>query len=447
MSQGARIHSSGNPTLRWHSIRAQFLGLLLPSLLALTMWSLPGHAQAVPVVDEDSFRRKEQQQIPWRLTVAKTSLGFHQRPQVEIEVVVSAASLLRTGGQHDLVLFVRVFDARTSHQMGEIVLRVPAIVGMPRRGQARLSPGREIVFKVPVMLMPGNYTLGIVLWDRVTGRLSIARKPVTVKPLKNDPLPLAWRNLPPVEFLVPAGDIDLDTYYGPSGVSRLNLGLNTTRRLNVELVGNHGDAIVFLPLLRVLSELHIPNGSLRVSILDLRKRQIIFQQDQVKELDWPRLRSALDEVTTEGFSLECGKCPIESARFFRDFLAAQVCSSSGQVDQIVPTGQPGNQASDNPVRVLILLTPLTKFEPGWKQHLSPHEQCRAKPVRVFQILYYPPLNWDPTAPSGEMIPSGTFNEWASFFEGQNLRVFRVFTPADLRKALAAIISDISKAAS
>ena len=48
-----------------------------------------------------------------------------------------------------------------------------------------------------------------------------------------------------------------------------------------------------IPALRALSEMDIKNGSINVTLLDLERRKVSFNQEAASQLDWTRLRSAL----------------------------------------------------------------------------------------------------------------------------------------------------------
>ena len=50
-------------------------------------------------------------------------------------------------------------------------------------------------------MLPGDYRVSMVIFDTKTGEHSAMQKPLHVNALRNDPLPLAWKDLPAVELL------------------------------------------------------------------------------------------------------------------------------------------------------------------------------------------------------------------------------------------------------
>src|SRR5262249_44319056 len=151
---------------------------------------------------------------------------------------------------------------------------------------------------------PGDYRVAVVIFDSRTGEHGSAQRTLRVNPLKNDPLPTAWQTLPPVEFVPPAESPD--DLFAPGITGRLNLPLESRRPLRIEVLMNASPTVSghtsqigevnsrsiqdLLPALKVLSQVAVRNGELNVSLLDLTRRRVVFEQEKLGVLDWPKLR-------------------------------------------------------------------------------------------------------------------------------------------------------------
>ena len=86
------------------------------------------------------------------------------------------------------------------------------------------------------LVLPGEYTVGMVLYERVSGQRSVTLRKLKVRALPGDRLAEITRNLPPVEFFlrsVGEGSEVLGDLH-----SRLWMPLATRRPLHIELLVN-----------------------------------------------------------------------------------------------------------------------------------------------------------------------------------------------------------------
>lgn len=130
--------------------------------------------------------------IEWRLEVLKPRLMPSQRIQALVYVEVPGKALLKMG-EEPHVLFVaamRKLGGRWEPSYGLLETTI----------DEPISKRLELQLRMPVYLLPGTYELGVLMWHVGTERRSVELRKVVVEPLKDDPLPESWRNLPAVEF-------------------------------------------------------------------------------------------------------------------------------------------------------------------------------------------------------------------------------------------------------
>ena len=324
-------------------------------------------------------------------------------------------------------------------------------------------------FEQQAFILPGDYQVAAAIYDTGSQEHALKRIKLHVPEVPHDPLPNSWRGLPEVEFVTIADPPD--GWFLPDVSSRLSLAVENERPVRVEVVVNESPTELatgrtgrtmkrnmgnLIPALKVLSELDIKNGSMNVTLLDLERRKVSFNQEQAGKLDWARLRAALIDNDPDRIDVHALENHEQNAQFFVSEVRKRLESTESNGD--VPLG-----LSAEPARVLIVLSGPMAFPKG--QDLRPIEAAPEPGARVFYVRYYPPrpgiFTGLPSQPGGggagrrgapppRPIPAGP-NRGASLEDslGRTLkplgpRTFEVTTPAEFRNALAAIISEISR---
>ena len=376
----------------------------------------------------------EQPRVRWTTRVLPVELSNFQRLRARIEIQVDGEEVAKRRGRGFLVMLVQFNDSE-----GRVYQTHKAL---DLRDMKETAGKMNFVYSQDGFVLPGDYRVSLGIFDTGTGDHSVAQRMLHVAPLKNDPLPAAWRDLPPVELLQDAPDQGLL----PSATGRLNLPLETRRPVRVELLVNaSGQATKsnwgeLIPALSVLSDTNVRNGALNVVLLDLARQKVVFEQSLERALDWRKLEAGFKEADPKVIDVHSLEKRGRSAQFF--------------VKQV---GQRIGDAGE-PVRALIVLTGPMAFDSGENLHAI---ELGAKPAgKVFYIRYHSPVPKPEFRPTYEeprygrrQIPPGlpkapalaeTIDELARTVKPLDPHVFDVYTPDQFRKALGTLLEEISR---
>jgi hypothetical protein len=334
------------------------------------------------------------------------------------------------------------------------------------RNVAKASSAGTLEYSADAFLIPGTYQVSLAVAEPSTGKRSLRRGTVRVSPVKNDPLPGAWRGLPPVE-LVAVPDVP-ERWFLPSVAGRLSVMIENRRPVRIEILMNtsiseesqsrqqvyNAAMEALLPLLKVLSQIAPRNGSVNVTCIDLWKHQAGLEQEDVRQLNWPSLKNALLQANPNMIDAEALKHHEESAQFFADEVARRL-------------------APPSPVRVAIVVSPSVEFTAGQvpaSVHLQHDPDLHVFYIRLASVrmdapfaALTPPVGRRagepapiPGAPAGS--PGATGDRWdanempvrvtitndqlARALKPLEPRVFDVATPGEIRKALGAMLREI-----
>jgi hypothetical protein len=255
----------------------------------------------------------------------------------------------------------------------------------------------------------------------------------------------AWRDLAPVEFI--DNEESPDRFYLPDihgrlqwaasvhSPARVNVILNVAR--SVPAPGSHqtpGDDLAgLLPTLKAISQAGSSSLSEHVELLDLARRRAVFHQDEVHELDWPRLKASLGEASTASIDIHSLSERHHDAQFF-----------VSQVRRLL-------RASEKPSVLVVLTTPVA-FESG--EDLEPVSLEGLPACRVIYIRYRAPVQ--SIRPFGEQMgrrgrvsriggpmtrnrpPQNVIDQLEATLKPLGPKVFDVETPEQMTRALAEI---------
>jgi hypothetical protein len=431
-------------------------------LLFVTVWAgVAALAQGAtdPVFAAVPFNRwiteGEQARFRWTTRVAPPELSSHQRLLARAQIQVDGNELVSRRGHGQLVMLIQFRDSaeRTYQAHGLIDLQ-------DVKDEAAKS---NITYDQEAFVLPGDYRVDMVIFDTKTGEHSASQKTLHVNPLRNDPLPGAWKDLPPVELLHAMETPD--AWFLPDVSGKLQLPVTTRRPVRVEVlmnasasgpnqgvglnmgpgtVSNRGLANM-IPALKVLTQMNLSQGSLHVTLLDIPKRRVIFEQDAVRELQWPRIREALTEADPNKIDVRSLAHREQNAQFFVEQVRQRLAGAKAEA------------AAEEPFRVLIVLSGPTTFNSGEDMH--PVEAAVKTNAKVYYIRYHLPpervalpVMLDPTTVRGRrnappMVPPAAvepFDSLGSLLKPVQPRVFEVYTPEQFRKTIGILLEEISR---
>ncbi len=374
----------------------------------------------------------EVQQIPWQVQVGPATLSLRQWLMVRVEVRVPGRYLRTNEGQHEFTLVARVAD------MDGQWLTPPQVE--THRFEGHVERTRHLQFQLPLQVQPGHYQLLLFLQDHQTGRKSLRREWLRISALRRDPFPDAFRNLPRVSFLrfspVEGAGAEL------AEPARLWLPVPTERPQRIELLVNFSPSEQFyrsvslyrqnrstmLAALDVLSQLHVPNGSLHLTAFDLTHRRILFEQQIQDGVDWKELYAALDEVHPLRISREALEHRQQLAAFFRELVRERIRrarDSSASAEETTA----GAAVAEPPQTVFILVSSGILFPGGNNLDPLPLREAADCACRVFyfQFRIHRDNLWDHLA---RLLKP--FRPQRYFLQSSN----------DFRRALARMLSEL-----
>jgi hypothetical protein len=394
----------------------------------------------------------QQAHFRWSLHVDGAELGGHQRLQTRVEVQVDGNELVSRRGHGQLVILIEFQDS------AERVYRTHGTLDLQ---DVKDEAGKSnIQYFQDALVLPGDYRVGVVIFDAQTMEHSAVQKPLHVNPLRNDPLPGAWKDLPAVEML--HGAEPPDSWFLPYLTGRLQLPLTTRRPVHIEVlmnaspsgpsrgfsVGtvNNRNLANMLPALKALSRIDVAGAGPNITLLDIPKRNVMFQQDAVRQLDWMRLRQALMEADPNKIDVRALEHSEQNAQYFVE-----------QVRQRVAADGSAERTSDEPFHVLIVLTAPMTFNSGENRH--PIELAGKPNGRVYYVRYHlPPERLPPPSTFDQMsrtrrnnprtaqpqAPAEAFDSLEPLLKPLQPRLFEVYSPEQFRKALGSILDEIAR---
>ena len=378
----------------------------------------------------------DQAHFRWTMSVPRAELSFHQRLMARVEVTLDGRDLETRRGNGELVFFVQVTAGDGTRYQDH------SSIDLSKLDENIKSANLEYLQRA--FLLPGDYRLAVAVLYTATGEHSARQTQFRVAPLQRDLLPDAWHDLPPVEFIGKAESPD--SWYLPEIHGRLQwaASVHSPARINVILnvapsvpaPGSRrpqsGDLAALLPTLKVIEQTGSTSVSEHVALLDLARRRSVFDQKDVHDLDWLRLKASLGEANTASIDVHSLSERHHDAQFF-----------VSQVRSLL-------RGSEEPC-VLVVLTKPVSFESG--EDLEPVSLESLPACRVVYIRYRAPLQPGPfgrdmgargrgSRMGGPMTRDRSFQEAVDELEGTlkplSPKVFDVETPEQMARAVAEI---------
>ncbi len=372
-------------------------------------------------------------QIRWSVHIDPARLSPHQRLVTTVHVIVDGAEL-KARQSAQLIGFARIEDSaghryQTSNQ---------TVITHLNKGDQYA----QLDFTFSAFMVPGDYVVSLAVCDGRTLEHSFTRQNLHVAAIKSDPLPLAWDGLPPVEF-VPDTGIPY-SWYLPQLRSVVRSPVNNEHPVRIELLLNttptelgslnqfRANMQVVVPSLKVLMGIDPSAGSVGISIADLNRRILTYQQPQLHVADvgrgnapgrgeWSKLRPVLMDFSASKVDAKT----LAGQRKMLDYFSGEVTRLLGPADQPLPV----------PHVVIVLSAPVyfTQQERPPLPDLPPDPGRRVYYIRYTQFL--------PRSQEGQ---SYLFtDDLERILKPMGARIFRVMRPEDFRKALGTILGEIA----
>ena len=372
----------------------------------------------------------------WTASVPRAELSFHQRLVTGVEIRLDGRDLEARRGDGSLVFLIQITDRDGTRYQDHGSIDLGKLDENIRAANLKYS---QLAF-----FLPGDYRLAVAILDTVSGEHSTSQAQFRVAPPQHDLLPDAWRDLQPVEFI---GKTESpDSWYLPDihgrlqwaasvhSPARVNVILNVA--LSVPAPGSRrtygGGLAALLPTLKVISQTGSSSLSERVELLDLARQHAAFDQDEVYDLDWPRLKASLAEANTASIDIHSLSDRHHGAQFF-----------VSQVRSLI-------RASEKPCFLVVLTTPVA-FESG--EDLAPVSREALPACRVVYIRYRAPRElvrpfdrgmggrgrgMRTGGPMAGNRPLQDFDQLEATLKPLSPKVFDVGTPEEMTRALAEI---------
>jgi hypothetical protein len=378
--------------------------------------------------------QKQQTPMHWTLRVSNPALSAHQRLGVTLDAQVDGAELARRRGEGKMLVLVQITDRKNRTWQNHVETDLEHVEEGIRHN--------NIIFSQSFFVLPGDYRAAVAIFDTASGEHNVIQRTLHVAPLKNDPLPDLWRDLPAVEFFTP--EPTPDRWFLPSVEGRLRLPVQSRNPTEVSLLVNLTPAERFvassrvqnrnlgslLPATRVLSEVDWHNAKFSIELLDLSRRRIAFHQDDMQLLHWASAREALTETNTGTIDVKA----LANRSLTADFFLKQIA------EKIEAPAAPGKAS-----RVVIIFSASMFFEPGVAMH--PIGDAARPGVTVFYVRFQrprPPLrlpdNPDVILPPRALLPE---DQLEPLLTPLSPRLYDVTTPQEFRRTLAAILAQIA----
>jgi hypothetical protein len=401
----------------------------------------PGqHGTLDPVFEKIPFdqwlRETDQARFRWTVGVPRAELSFHQRLMARVEIRLDGRDLETRRGDGSLVFFIQITDRDGTRYQDHGSLELSKLDENVRA--ANLNYSQRAFF------LPGEYRLAVAILDTATGEHSTSQAQFRVAQPPHDLLPDAWRDLQPVEFI--GNEQSPDSWYLPYIHGRLQwaASVHSPARINIILnvaasvptPGSRrthgGDLAALLATLKAISQTGSSSLSEHVELLDLARRRAVFHQDEVYDLDWPRLKSSLGEANTVSIDVHSLSERHRDAQFF-----------VSEVRRLL-------RASEKPCVLVVLTTPVA-FESG--EDLEPVSLEGLPACRVVYIRYRAPAESVPPfgqqmegrgrgprmgGPMNRNRPSQDVDQLEATLKPLSPKVFDAETPAQMTRALAEI---------
>ncbi len=425
------------------SILAISFAALLSAAAPLAAQDITSHEPPPQIPFADWITETKRADLPCSIHIATPRLSILQRIGVEFRVKVPAKALDLLGPNYQLFLEIRLKKSGARDWMDS-----HDIVGT--RLFERMPRENYLEFSMQALVLPGEYKVGFILFDKVSSKRSVGLRSLKVRPLSSDPLPEISRDLPAVEFFQRGVDQDREAL--PELKSRLWIPVATRRPVHIELLVNFAapepvadepgrpverspqalrvlherNLARMLGIIKVFSQMEIPNGAIHITALDILRRNVLFEQDAASELDWPRLRTALEQLNPLSIPVQALEGRRQNAAFLRELLQSRM-PQAASAPAHAGNGGDGSPSAVEPFRVFIVVSSPIVFERG--ADLSPVHPPSGAEFRVYHLQY-------------RISPVHVWDDLPRVLRELEPHRFDLQTPEDFRRAIARLVADL-----
>lgn len=357
-----------------------------------------------------------------------------------IAVDVPSKELAQLGEVHDLFLMARISDEH-GHTIEQGWLGNKIERSMPKKA--------SLQFRLPFLVVPGDYSLAVVLFDRTTRRYNVHTDTLHPKPIKNDPLPHAFSSLPRAQMLPPAKGIE--ALRNARIQSRLALPVQSSRPVHFEVLlilgpleqrslktGSSYSGFGFaVSALHVFSQLRPKDFSIHLTVVDPLRHQVIFEQNDGKELDWSGLRKAIESLNPGVITAQALEVQNQNAAYLRKLFVERLRE------------RPALAAGGQPLKALLLIGSPMFFPKGTERESLQPEHIRDLLFYQFRFFGYDIFQFNRRGfrfPAERLISYDHFlsDDLDKVLKPANPVQFNILTPMHFREALAHLIAAIEK---
>lgn len=380
--------------------------------------------------------QSDDSRIRWNSRVSEAQLSVYQRLLVSVIAEVDGAELAKRRGKGRFLLLTQVTDNRGGVWQNHLDMDLTRVEeGMK---------SNNVDFTILFFVLPGDYQVTLAVCDDATNEHSVRRHHLHVNPLKNDPLPAAWGGLPAVEF-VPVEDAP-EKWYLPTIDNRLNLSASLSQPVHIDLIVNltaSGHLAgspqvqnrmfeVLLPAAKIISQVNWGDSEFGLTLLDLSRNRVVYQQEDKRPVDWSRAGASLKDVNAGTIDARALEQRQRTANFFVSEIRRRIRAAASR-----RTGGPP---------VVTVLSSAFRFTEA--QTFQPVDYDGRYSAKVFHIRYQPPAQLLLPRLGDSRLPMRADNmiedQLAPLLRPLEPRVYEISTGYQMRKALAAILGEISR---
>lgn len=317
----------------------------------------------------------DRQDFPWRVRVKNAWLTFQQRHFSQIQIRIRVRDLLKS----DVSLRDLHFIVKIAREDGR---------WFPGQSYSHFEPPENVASAdvidslANVYVRPGNYKVAVMAYDSLNRKGNLWRGALRVENLKDDPLPEMDSHLPQIEFLPTLHPMSTGQGHGLEsmvtfdpwalGEGELTLPVTNSRPVLVDVIANismstttntkHSEAPewkyrmnagMLLQISNVLSQLHLKNGCVRLTTLDLLRRKLFLDRQNADKVDWVELRHQLDVLNRNKIEASTLAGEKQTPEFLAKYLEALLTEPAS----CTPNTQP-------PMHVLIVVSDAFVFPNG-----------------------------------------------------------------------------------
>jgi hypothetical protein len=399
------------------------------------------------VTFQEWLEQGPREELRWRQHIVPAELSFHERLMARIVVEIDGAELLKHCCEGQAVALVQITDSAGRTYRNHVLHQLD-----------NAKPGMRqytLTFTWNVFVLPGEYRVAVAFYYTGKPEHNLALGNLHVRPLKNDPLPGAWSELPNVEF-TDAQPEGLDEFFLPGITGRLHLPVVTRRAVQLEVLENltpyrseqkhtvrfKARLASLLPILKTFSQLELQNGSLRLATMDFTRNRVTFEQDEVSDrsVNWKELRDALSANDPGKIDVHDLRDTNQYAAFFREEM-------SRRLSLVADREAKSNQRA---LRVIVVVSSPIQFGFGRPKPVPPPQnsdfvvyyvRCEFLPRldEIRRAAHTPPEGIEGAA-NIEEVDDGI----GKVLRSLKPRIFVVHSSEDLRKSLATMIGELSR---